>query len=126
MSNKTIFLVDDDPTFIETTKIALEGAYNIETAKSGKECLERVGAMKPDLIILDVMMRHLSEGVDTSKKLGEDAATKDIPVIMLTGVNEVYDLESEADKSQFRYDLWLEKPVEPDQLLKEAEKLVGK
>ena len=126
MSDKTVLLVDDDPTFLETTKIALENNYKILTAANGKECVEVLNSEKVDLIILDVMMRHLGEGVDVAKKLKNDDTTKDIPIIMLTGVSKVYDMSTQLDKSQYHFsDLWLEKPVEADQLLKEVEKFIG-
>lgn len=121
---KTILLVDDDPTFVEATKIALEKHYEIETAKDGKDCLSKIKSVKPDLILLDIMMRHLGEGIDVAKELKSDNATAAIPIIMLTGVNEVFDLSTQVDKSQLKYDSWLEKPVESDQLLKEIGKFI--
>jgi len=122
---KTILLVDDDPTFLETTKIALEQHYNIQTAKDGNECFEKVEKEKPDLIILDVMMRHLGEGINVADKLKSNENTRKIPIIMLTAVNKVYDLSAEVEQSQFqKSDTWLEKPVEPKTLLYEVEKLI--
>ena len=123
---KTVLLVDDDPIFLETTKIALENHYNILTAANGDECLNIVGKEKVDLVILDVMMRHLGEGVDVAKKLKAREDTKNIPIIMLTGVSKVYDMSTQTDKTQYQSsELWLEKPVEADQLLKEVKKIIN-
>ena len=124
-SQKTVLLVDDDPIFLETTKIALENNYNILTAANGDECLDIVGKESIDLIILDVMMRHLGEGVDVAKKLKSQDETKNIPIIMLTGVSKVYDMSTQTDKEQYQSsELWLEKPVEADQLLKEVKNIL--
>ena len=125
-SQKTIMLVDDDEIFVDATKIGLESKYNVETAKDGKECIEKVGTVKHDLIVLDIMMRHLGEGLDTSTQLKTDNATKDIPIIMLTGVSEVYDISTQVDKSQLKYDAWFEKPVDNDKLISEIEKLLAR
>ena len=124
---KTILLVDDDPVFVETTRIALEQHYNIRAAKDGKECLDAVEKEKPDLIILDVMMRHLSEGINVAEKLKRDENTRQIPIIMLTSVSQVYDMSTEVDPSEYqKSDIWIEKPVEPQKLLQEIEKLLSK
>jgi len=124
-SKKTILIVDDDPTFVETTKIALEKDYDIQTANNGKECLEKVDKDKPDLIILDVMMRHLGEGIDVANKLKSEDSTRNIPIIMLTGVSKVYDMSTQVDKSQYQSDAWIEKPIEPEKLLEEVKKLLA-
>jgi len=125
MSKKTVLLVDDDETFLETTSISLEDNYNIVTAKDGSECFEKVAKEKPDLILLDVMMKHLGEGVDVAAKLKSDDKTKAIPIIMLTGVNKIYDMSTQSDTSMYKSDVWLEKPVDSDTLLAEVQKFIG-
>lgn len=123
---KTILLVDDDPIFVETTKIVLENEYEIMTACDGTECIQKIEEKKPDLIILDVMMKHLGEGVDVSLKIKNEKKTKDIPIIMLTGVSKTYDMSTVADQSMYNSsDLWLEKPVDPEKLLLDVKKLVN-
>ncbi|MFC1669329.1 response regulator [Spirochaetota bacterium] len=123
----TILLVDDDTTFLETTKIALENNYNIITATNGSECLEIIKTGKPNLIILDVMMSHLGEGINVAREIKTREETKDIPIIMLTGVDKVYDMSTQIDKSQYSHsELWLEKPIDNEQLLKEVETILAR
>jgi len=104
----------------------LEQFYDVRTASDGKQCLEIIGNIKPDLVILDVMMRHLGEGLDVASKLKSDAKTKNIPIIMLTGVSKVYDMSTQVDNAKYVSDVWLEKPVKPEKLLKEVQKLLEK
>ncbi len=125
MKNKTVLLVDDDPVFVETTRIALENDFNIITACDGDECMERIEKEMPDLILLDVMMKHLGEGVDISEKLKKAEKTKNIPVIMLTGVSKIYDMSTITDQSTYNHsDLWLEKPVDSEKLLEDVKRLI--
>jgi len=103
----------------------LNANYNVTLATSGKECLKSVAEKKPDCIVMDVMMDDLSDGLEAAKTLKESNQTKDIPVILLTSVNKSYDYRSQADASYFPHDVWMDKPVNADRLLKELQRLAG-
>lgn len=122
---QTILIVDDDQDLVEQHKLALEGEYTVDIAFSGEECKGKVAAKKPDLIVMDVMMNDLSDGLDTAKELKEDDATKDIPIIMVTSVNDIYNYRDQVDDDYFPKDKWLDKPVKGDVLLAEVKKLIG-
>ncbi len=122
---KTILLVDDDSVFVEAVAAVLESRYDIKTASNGTEALESVAREHPDLIILDVMMDYISEGFDVARKLRQDSATEAIPIIMLTGVDQMYNYRMEVDESWVPSDRYLEKPVAPEKLLAEVESLIG-
>ena len=100
----------------------LDEDYDIVTADNGKMGLTKIHSEKPDLIILDVMMTHMSEGLDIAKKLKEDKELKKIPVIMLTSVNEHFDYRSQIDDSYFPKDCWIDKPVKSEKLLNTIKK----
>lgn len=123
---KTILLVEDDPSFIETSQIVLEKLYNVLVARDGKECLSELNKEIPDLIILDVMLRYLSEGLDIAKELKSNEKMKNIPIIMLTGISKSNDPSNQNSKNETQKDLWLDKPVKPQILLKEIEKILQK
>jgi CheY-like chemotaxis protein len=128
---KRVLIVDDDPDFVETTKIILEAnGYETMTASSGEQALERVGRRKPDIILLDVMMRTKGDGVWTSQKLKGDERVRGVPVLMITAVNREPDVGIHLDPTQdgdyLPVDGFLEKPVEPEKLLAEIARLVGK
>ena len=84
MPIKRILIVDDSPTerHILTTLLA-GGGYEISTAESGEEGIERAKQIKPDLIIMDVVMPG-TNGYQATRSLSKDEATKSIPVIMCT------------------------------------------
>lgn len=117
MARKKILLTDDDAVFVDAVKAVLETQFDIVTASNGKEALEQVANEKPDLIVLDVMMDHISEGFDVARKIKGDPATREIPVVMLTGVDQVFNYRMEVDDNYVPHDRYLEKPVEPDELL---------
>lgn len=114
---KNILLIDDDDVFVEAVSAVLESAYRIRRAANGNEGLQMVAEERPDLIILDVMMDYLSEGFDVARKLRKDTDTANIPIIMLTGVDQVYNLRMEVDESWVPCERYLEKPVAPVELL---------
>jgi CheY-like chemotaxis protein len=125
MARKKVLLVDDDDVFVSALTAILESRYRVRSASNGTEALQKIQEERPDLIILDVMMDYMSEGFDVARKLRTDPATNSIPLIMLTGVDRMYDYRMEMDESWVPRDRYLEKPVEPETLLAEVEALIG-
>jgi two-component system, OmpR family, phosphate regulon sensor histidine kinase PhoR len=122
---KTVLLVDDDEDLLEQTRAIVAREFNVELAHSGEEALEKLGKNRYDCIVMDVMMQSLSDGLDTAKKIKRNSATKTIPVIMVTSVNEHFDYRTQIDEDFFPNDNWLDKPVDPNVLLQEIKKLVS-
>lgn len=91
-----ILLVDDDPDFVEATSTLLGSFYQVTVAFDGQEGLEKAGAEKPDLIILDVVMPVLG-GFEVYKRLKQDPQLADIPVIMLTCLSGKPDKTSDVE-----------------------------
>lgn len=91
MAIQKVMVVDDSETdrFI-LTEILEKAGYTVVTANSGDECLERVGAENPDLILMDVIMPGLN-GFQATRKLTKDAATAHIPILMCTGKEQATD-----------------------------------
>lgn len=86
MSRLKILLADDEPFNLKLyEKMLKEHDFQISTATNGKECLEKVREHSPDLIILDWNM-PVMDGIEALEILKKDTATKDIPVLMITGV----------------------------------------
>jgi CheY-like chemotaxis protein len=127
VGEKKILLVDDDRDFVEVTKVLLESSgYGVITAHNGDDGLKRAAEEKPDLVILDVMMRTPTEGFETARALRKGEATKDIPIIMLTGVNQSVPWRFGPDEVWLPVDAFLDKPVGPERLLAEAKKAMSK
>jgi CheY-like chemotaxis protein len=124
MVKKSVLLVDDDQVFRQAVGAVLETRYEVRVAENGTEALARVAEVMPDLIILDVMMDHLSEGFDVARKLRSDPDTRQIPIVMLTGVDQVYNLRMEVDESWVHVDRYLEKPISPTDLLQHIDEVL--
>ena len=125
MERKTVLIADDDPVFVAAVSAVLQTRYAVKTASNGTEALEEIARAHPDLVILDVMMDYMSEGFDVARKLRTNPETKSIPLIMLTGVDQMYNYRLEQDESWVPSDRYLEKPIEPETLLAEVESLIG-
>jgi phosphoserine phosphatase RsbU/P len=88
---KTVLVVDDAPSNIQIVNSILKDTYKVRIATSGEKALELVQATPaPDLILLDVMMPGM-DGYEVCTRLKASPATKDIPVIFLTGQTETAD-----------------------------------
>lgn len=83
---KSILLVDDDLTLREMymERLKAEG-FTVEMAKDGEEALAKAADLKPNIILLDIMMPKIN-GLDVLKKLKDNEETKSIPVIVLTAL----------------------------------------
>ena len=89
MGQGTILIIDDDPDITEAMTVVLENkGYEVRSAQDSTEGMERLKETKPDVIILDVMMRTSQEGFELSRELKHNADYKSIPILMLTAVKE--------------------------------------
>jgi len=125
MTRPTVLVVDDDAVFVQSVTAVLRTRYNVRIAANGTEALASIEEDPPDLVILDVMMDHMSEGFDVARTLRNDDATALIPIIILTGVDRVYSLRMEVDESWVPADHYLEKPISPEDLMCKISELVG-
>jgi CheY-like chemotaxis protein len=128
MEQAKIVIVDDDQDIRDTLQHILEGRqYTVITATNKEEGLEKVRAEKPDLTMLDVMMETWQDGFEMARILKKDPNLKGMPILMLTGVRDQtgIDFKSTAgDPTWLPVDGFLEKPVEPNILLAEVERLL--
>jgi CheY-like chemotaxis protein len=117
-----VLLVDDDPDFIRVTRKVLEKAgYEIMTAPNGAKALKTMRQEHPDVVLLDIMMSYILDGLDVSRQMAEDPELKDVPVIMVTSLTGVRDSGVLPTDEYVPADEWLTKPVEPDTLLQRIE-----
>jgi CheY-like chemotaxis protein len=117
---KTIVMIDDDVDFIEAMTTLLETkSYKVISANDGTEGFKKVLEVKPDLILLDVMMTSKTEGFEVARKLSGEDATKNIPVLLLTGIRKDMNLPFgfEANDDWLPVKGVIEKPVKPEELL---------
>lgn len=124
-----ILIIDDDPNFVEATKAILENkSYKVVAAYDKNEGMEKINSEKPDLILLDIMMKKLDDGFTICYKLKHDPELKKIPVLAISAITDVTGLKfsSETDGEYFEADDYVEKPVKTDDLLERIEKLLKK
>lgn len=120
-----ILVIDDDPDFIEITKVHLEGAgYEVCSANNRPAGLKAVQDEKPELVILDVMMDSEDDGFVLAQDLRKKGFKT--PIIMLTSVGSVSGLQFDRDDEMVPVDVFLQKPVEPETLLGKVKELLGK
>ncbi len=114
IGESTILIVDDNPQNLELLQAYLESLpCRILKAHDGVEALSVVSRDQPDLILLDVMMPRMS-GFEVCKKLKSDPQTRSIPVIMVTALNELGDIERGVESGT---DDFLTKPVKKLELI---------
>jgi len=120
-----ILVVDDDPDFVEATRIVLKReGHTIVSAAGGGEALDKIAEDTPDLIILDVIMDSVLEGLSVSRELSEHSDYKDIPIIMITSIPNTDYAELFPTDEYVHLDTFLTKPVAPDRLVKEVNRLL--
>jgi CheY-like chemotaxis protein len=125
-ADRTVLLVDDDADFVAMNRMLLErNGYSVRVAYSGRQCLEQVSALRPDIIILDMVMESQSDGFDVSRELRNSEHTKGIPLVMITSVNDSIPFRLEPDRTWLPVDALLEKPVDPQLLLAVVGKALG-
>lgn len=108
-----ILVVDDEPINIDVLTGLLKPEYALLVAKSGERALKAARTGRPDLILLDIMMPEM-DGYEVCRRLKADEATRDIPVIFITAMNEV---EDEANGLQIGAADYITKPVSPPILM---------
>lgn len=124
---KKILLVDDDEDFTMMNRAVLvNNGYEVDSANNARDGLKKVKEFSPDLIILDLMMEHYDSGFTFSHQVKSTPETKDIPIIMVTSVrretNIPFDAGTREEKEWIKVDEFVEKPINPEDLLALLEK----
>jgi len=128
-----ILIVDDDPDILESLRFALENAgHEVIEATNGTQGLQQITANHPDLIILDVMMDTTTEGFQLTLQLRSPDPTsvykeyRDIPILMLTAIHSTTTLRFGPKEDYLPVDGFVDKPIDPDQLLEKVDSLLAK
>ncbi len=121
LPDSTVLIVDDNEQNVELMQAFLEALpVRVEIARDGVEALEAVQAIKPDLILLDIMMPRMS-GFQVCREVKGDPATRDIQILTVTALNELGDVEQAAECGT---DDFVSKPVNKFELLTRVKSLL--
>ena len=121
MAEKKVLVVDDEIHIIHVVAIKLRNnGYEVISAENGNEAFELACSEKPDIIVTDFQMPVMT-GLELVRKLRENEATKEIPVIMLTARG--FAIEDEQ-KEELQISEFLSKPFSPKELLRSIDDIL--
>lgn len=119
---KTILIADDEPTLLQFLRLALHKSYDLYLAENGREAIEILEKVTPDLIILDIMMPEI-DGFTVCEMLKKDKNKKSIPLILLSAKS----MEKDIFKGlKLGADLYITKPFDPEYLEKKIAEILSK
>ena len=122
-----VLLVDDDEGFLKATSLFLEHAgYEVVTAADGPSGVAAAMEHRPDVVVLDVMMRRPDEGFAVARALRAEPGVSDVPIVVLTAAGERYQMLFEPDEQWLPVNKVLEKPLAGDDLVREIDALLGR
>ena len=122
-----ILVVDDDPVYTKSTAAVLEAhGYQVTSAQNGNEGLAKMKESKPDLVLLDVMMDWVLDGVSVSREMMKEAELRQIPIIMVTSIRDSEYRGIFPQDEYLHIDSWLDKPWSPEKLISEVEAVLAR
>jgi two-component system alkaline phosphatase synthesis response regulator PhoP len=117
----TILIADDDLEIQELLKFTLENeGYQVISTSDGEEAIRKIYEMKPDLVILDVLMPKYN-GFEICEKIRNDESISYLPIIMLSSLSQIKD---RITGIKLGADEYLTKPFEPLELVARVERLL--
>jgi CheY-like chemotaxis protein len=123
MPKKKVLVVDDEESILELVSAVLEGAgYEVVTADSGKECLEKLKTLRPDMVLLDMMMPDMS-GRTVCEKIRKDPKTKGLKVAFVTVAR--FSEVGKGTLSKMNVADYITKPFENADLIRRVKKIIG-
>lgn len=121
LNDRTVLVVDDDDDMRDFIATELRHYFNIETASDGEEALRRISVNRPDLVVSDVRMPGMG-GFELVKKIRQDEALADLPVILLTAIS---DEDKQVRGTECGADDYMTKPFNIRMLLAKCRALIG-
>ena len=120
-----ILLVDDDPDFVAITQMTLTSAgFEVLSASCGSEAMALMRVNKPDLVILDVMMSGVLDGIQTAREIRSDSRTQNVPILMVSSITNSAFAGLLPKEETLPADNFLVKPIDSSLLVAEAKRLI--
>ncbi|MGW8209537.1 MAG: response regulator [Syntrophobacteria bacterium] len=128
MNRKKILIIDDDPSFLEICSAILEESdYQVDTASSSKEGLEKLVSQQPDLLLLDIMMATMDEGLNFATSMRQSKDLSKIPIMIVSAQPDAekgYQRSVDKEMDWISADMFMEKPINPQDLLHNVRLLI--
>jgi len=125
---KAILVIDDDPEICEALQeILSDYDYEVLTAQDTTKGAQLIEQQRPDLLILDIMMTTMQEGLDFATKLKEKEGVWGIPILIVSArppVEQGYGRTIDQDMDWIAAEIFMEKPVDPEDLIKNVKILL--
>ena len=116
---RSILIIEDEKLIIVSTQMVLEAAgFHVESATNGEVGIAKARELKPDLVLLDIMMPGI-DGWETLTRLKRDSETASVPVIIFTAREHARGHQKSAEMGAANY---FRKPCQPDELIELIEK----
>ncbi len=123
-----ILCIDDDLDIQQSCRMILEAVgHEVQTASNGTDGVKKAQEWQPEVIVLDVMMTNDTEGFHVAYTLRQDAMLKNVPILMLTSINEKSGMKFDPQKDGefLPVDLFIDKPISPQVLTESVAKLLA-
>jgi len=128
VDKKRILVIDDDPEICEALQeILTDYDYHVLTAQDTARGAQLIEEQRPDLLILDIMMTSMREGLDFATKLKEKEGVWGIPILIVSArppVEKGYSRTIDQDMDWIAAEIFMEKPVDPEDLVKNVKILL--
>lgn len=128
MSAKSIVIIDDDPEICDAmSQILSQNGYQVFTALDTHRGHRLVVDSRPDLLILDIMMETMDEGLNFATEVKKNQGAFGVPILIVSArppVEKGYGRTLEEDLDWIHADIFMEKPIEPEELLHNVKLLV--
>ena len=119
--SKKILIVDDDPSIVELLKITLEkSGYRTDEAYDGDEAVEKIKKVKPDLVLLDIML-PTKDGYSVLDEIKSHSEFKILPIVIISAKVQEVDISFGLEKGA---DDYFTKPLDLDRLVARVEELL--
>jgi len=120
-NRKKVLIVDDEPGVRQLVSKILSRDYTVIEARDGEEAINAVRSQKPDIILMDMMMPKM-DGLTACYAIKKDPATKGIPVVMLTAIDQ--ELNKKLSTTVMGANKYVTKPFSAQELLETIRQLV--
>jgi len=119
-----VLVVDDDPDFCEITRLILsKRGYEVETASNGDMALRMMREERPAVVVLDVMMAGVLDGVSVAHAMAEEPDLCKVPIVMVSSIASSQSADMFPTDDYIPIDAWISKPVQPDELIATVSRL---